>query len=75
MAKAPEQRMTGRERSEREQRNRELASGKRGRSGHRCTTCGGSGRVPGVHKQRGTGMGSNFGACPDCDGTGYVTPP
>lgn len=39
---------------------------------HRCKECGGSGRVPGTTKTRGdTGMGSELGPCPACDGAGY----
>jgi hypothetical protein len=48
------------------------ASGRHGRKGHRCPLCRGSGQVPGISKQRGTGMGSNFGACPECGGSGHI---
>jgi DnaJ-class molecular chaperone len=46
------------------------------RGKHRCETCGGTGRIPGVVKTtgRGKGMGSTPGACPDCDGMGWIDP-
>ena len=48
------------------------ASGRHGRKGRRCPTCRGRGSIPGIKAQRGKGMGSNFGPCPDCDGSGYI---
>lgn len=68
-AELPPDRLAAWERSEQE---RFAASGRHGRKGHRCAECRGSGQVPGVVKQRGTGMGSTFGTCPECDGLGYI---
>lgn len=44
------------------------------RGEHRCELCRGSGEVPGMVKVtgKGSGMGSRYGLCPDCDGTGVV---
>lgn len=43
---------------------------------HRCERCRGTGKIPGVTKIRptgkGIGMGFAPGACPECDGAGYV---
>jgi len=43
---------------------------------HRCKTCHGTGQVPGITKitGMGSGMGSAFGVCPDCDGAGWIGP-
>ena len=41
-------------------------------SRHRCKACRGTGQVPGIRKTMGIGMGSAFGVCPDCDGTGWI---
>lgn len=45
-------------------------------SRNRCERCRGTGRIPGITKIRptgkGIGMGSQPGACPECDGEGYV---
>lgn len=40
----------------------------------RCPTCRGAGRIPGVVKttNMGSGMGSGFGWCPECDGQGWT---
>lgn len=43
------------------------------RGAHRCKECGGDGRVPGITKTRGIGMGSELGPCPACDGTGWLS--
>ena len=40
---------------------------------HKCRTCHGKGRVPGMVKTEGWGMGSRYGTCPDCGGTGYIS--
>lgn len=41
---------------------------------HRCTECGGRGRVPGLIRvtNMGKGMGTGYGPCPTCEGLGYV---
>lgn len=41
---------------------------------HRCKRCRGTGQVPGIKKVRnmGSGMGSEYGTCPDCDGLGWL---
>jgi hypothetical protein len=43
---------------------------------HRCERCRGTGKIPGVTKVRptgkGIGMGFDPGACPECDGAGYI---
>lgn len=43
---------------------------------HRCTECGGSGRVPGLIRttNMGKGAGTGYGPCPTCDGVGFVVP-
>ena len=45
------------------------------RQSHRCPKCRGNGRLPGMVKTTGMGkgMGSAFGPCPACDGTGYIS--
>jgi len=58
---------------EKREAERQAASGRHGRGGHRCRTCAGTGRVPGATPRRGgTGYSSGFGACPECGGSGYV---
>jgi hypothetical protein len=46
----------------------------RARGTHRCKKCGGRGLVSGIRKVTGmgSGMGSAFGPCPTCDGTGWL---
>lgn len=42
----------------------------------KCKNCKGSGLIPGIRKiqSMGTGMGSAYGPCPDCDGLGWIDP-
>lgn len=43
----------------------------------RCERCRGTGQIPGVTQVRptgkGIGMGFDPGACPECDGAGFIT--
>ena len=41
---------------------------------HRCSECRGTGQLPGITKTTGMGkgMGSMGGACPKCDGIGWL---
>lgn len=42
---------------------------------YRCKRCQGTGMVPGIKKvlNMGSGMGSDYGPCPDCDGEGWIS--
>jgi hypothetical protein len=48
------------------------AEDRRGR--HRCPMCRGEGRLPGITKVpgKGTGMGSDYGPCRECGGSGWT---
>ena len=47
------------------------------RGQHRCPVCRGRGSLPGMTKVQGmgTGMGSDFGPCYECGGSGWLGEP